>query len=143
MILYHGVKSIDALNSILSNGLRVPSKSGYYGTGVYATSRIDIALQHTNDDGIFDTSTHPELVLQLEVDDALIYESTYMSIANKFFHKHELKNPSFYCMDPLWHLDEVVKNLGYSGCKINYSDADEVIILDPSIIHNVAKAEIE
>lgn len=135
MILYHGVKSLETMNIILSEGFKY-FKKGFYGVGVYATSNLKTALEFTNnEDGI----TNKSLILQFSVDDSLILDDTYKNIANKFFKKKEKENLSFYCMDPLWGLDEKIKNLGYSGCKINYIDTDEVIIFNPDIITDIKK----
>lgn len=124
MLLYHGVKSLKIIDDILSNGF-TRFKRGFYGTGTYGTSDKNIALEFTHDEN---EVTNKNFILQFNIDESLIFEDTYKNIANKFFGKKEKKNLSYYCMDPLWNLDQIMRNLGYKACKINYIDTDEVII---------------
>lgn len=133
MKVYHGTKSIESLNSIMQEGFTNFNK-GFYGKGLYATSDINIALEFTNDEN---ESVNKDLILELDIDSSLILEDTYKNLANKFFNKKEKENPSFYCIDPLWNLDKKLRDLGYKGCKINYSDTNEVIIIDTGIINSI------
>ena len=132
MIVYHGTKNKNNYDSIIKGGFHL--YQGLYGLGIYCSDNFNFAKLYACEDDE-EGYGHENLVIKINIPNYLILEDTHQNIMNKYFNMNLINNSIYETAETNTELCKFVLNDGFKAIKINYSNANEIIILDEKIIN--------